>query len=391
MTGLRGSRPVVLLAGTFILVALNLRPGISSLGALLPRIIADLRLNPIEVSLLAMLPVLCFGIFGQRAVGCSRAWGLKRSIGLLLATLAIGLALRAIPSTLTLFAGTTIAGATIGMISVLMPVVARLWFPQRIGLMMGIYTMSLCIGAAAGSGLSEPLALIFAGKWPLALAIWVVPAVAALLFWILRQDSFPPRQSSGTAGVALWRIPLAWQVTGFMAMQSSLAFVTFSWLPVMLQDRGIGAVEAGGITSLSLITQAASALLVPTFAARHTSQSPWAIGIMGIVGLGYLGCIFAPHVAIVESALLLGLGQGGSFALALTFIVLRSSTPQESAALSAMTQSLGSLIASAGPFIAGYLRDIDPSWRLCGGVLAAVACLAALLGAYAGRPKAIGH
>ncbi len=69
------------------------------------------------------------------------------------------------------------------MIGVLMPVVARLWFPKRLGLMMGVYTMSLCIGAASATGLSEPLALAFRGSWAVALAIWVLPALVAALLW----------------------------------------------------------------------------------------------------------------------------------------------------------------------------------------------------------------
>jgi CP family cyanate transporter-like MFS transporter len=385
------ARCAALLVPLFILVALNLRPGISSLGSLLPRIIADEGLSTVEVSCLTTLPVLCFGLFGQSAVHCGRLLGLKRGIGLLLLVLVASLTLRALPSRPALFAGTTLVGGAIGMIGVLMPVVARLWFPRRIGLMMGVYTMSLCIGAASGAGLSEPLALILSDSWPLALAVWALPAILALLFWIVPPNLFSAQPATGNRSGAIWRVSRAWQITGFMATQSSLAFITFTWLPVILQDRGVDAVEAGGITSLSLLTQAVSALVVPTFAARCASQSPWAIGIMGLVGLGFLGCIFAPTSALAVSALLLGLGQGGSFALALTFIVLRSATPQEATSLSAMVQSLGSLMAAIGPFLAGVLRKLDPSWGLCGMVLLLVAGLAALLGAHAGRPGFIGQ
>jgi CP family cyanate transporter-like MFS transporter len=189
---------------------------------------------------------------------------------------------------------------------------------------------------------------------------------------------------------ALLRDPLAWQVTGFMAAQSSLAFITFGWLPVILQDRGMPATEAGLVASLSIMTQTVTALSVPTLAARCRDQRLWAVGIMSVVAAGLACSILAPLQYSIWSGLLLGLGQGGSFGLALTLIVLRASDSSSAASLSGMVQSIGSVIASLGPFLAGMIRRPDGDWS--GAVLpfVVIAALAALLGAKAGRPLSVG-
>lgn len=390
----RTAAPAALSLVAFFLIGFNLRPGISSLAPLLPQVVRDLGLTPSGTSILTMLPILCLGLFGPFAQTFAGRFGLGKMITGLLLLLVIGLALRAIENAATFFLATAIIGTAIGMIGVLMPAVARLWFPQKIGLMMGVHTMSLCMGAASAAGLSGLIALLagesVVGGWALSLSVWAIPALATTLLWTLvRQDvgSSPRSESNNTS--SLWRNPLAWQVTGFMAAQSSLAFVTFGWLPVILQDRGLKAIESGGVASLSIMAQAVSALLVPTLAVRTRQQSTWAIGIMTCVALGLLGCILAPTGLLIAFGLLLGLGQGGSFGLALTLIVLRTNQPQASATLSGMVQGIGTLIAALGPLLAGLLRNFDPTWHLAAFAFSFIAVIAMILGNFAGRPKVI--
>ncbi|MGO4441436.1 MFS transporter [Rhizobium sp. RAF56] len=391
----RTAAPAALSIVAFVLIGFNLRPGLSSVAPLLPQVVRDLGLTPSGASILTMLPILCLGLFGPFAERLAGRFGLGKVITGFLLLLVIGLTLRVIENAATFFLATAIIGTAIGMTGVLMPAVARLWFPQKIGLMMGIHTMSLCLGAASAAGLSGPIALL-AGEttgvagWAAALSVWAIPALAATLLWasVGQHVTSSPRSESNNTS-SLWRNPLAWQVTGFMAAQSSLAFVTFGWLPVILQDRGLTAIESGVITSLSIMAQAVSALLVPTLAARNRQQSIWAIGIMTCVATGLLGCIMAPTGSLIAFGLLLGLGQGGSFGLALTLIVLRTNKPQASAALSGMVQGIGSLIASLGPLLAGILRTFDPTWHLAAFAFTLIAVIAMILGSFAGRHKEI--
>ena len=73
---------------------------------------------------------------------------------------------------------------------------------------------------------------------------------------------------------------------------------------------------------------------------------------------------------------LLGLGQGACFSLALTFFALRAPDPEHAAALSGMAQSVGYLLAASGPFLFGVLRDATGAWTVpLALLLAIVSCL----------------
>ena len=61
---------------------------------------------------------------------------------------------------------------------------------------------------------------------------------------------------------------------------------------------------------------------------------------------------------------LFGFGQGALLALALGYIVARAPDSHHAAHLSTMAQSVGYLIASAGPFAMGALHGATNSWTL---------------------------
>jgi CP family cyanate transporter-like MFS transporter len=61
------------------------------------------------------------------------------------------------------------------------------------------------------------------------------------------------------------------------------------------------------------------------------------------------------------AALFTGLGQGGTFSMALALIVLRSPNTQTAWHVSAMTQGVGYTMAALGPFAVGLLRYFTPN------------------------------
>jgi CP family cyanate transporter-like MFS transporter len=74
-------------------------------------------------------------------------------------------------------------------------------------------------------------------------------------------------------------------------------------------------------------------------------------------------------------------------ALALMFMSMRATTPQQAATLSGMAQCVGYLMAASGPPIAGWLHDLFGGWSvpLAGGVALSVAV--AIAGGLAGRSR----
>jgi MFS transporter, CP family, cyanate transporter len=97
---------------------------------------------------------------------------------------------------------------------------------------------------------------------------------------------------------------------------------------------------------------------------------------VGLSGAGTLGLLVAGSAGSTLWVVLLGLGQGACFSLALTFFALRAPDSQHAAALSGMAQSVGYLLSAGGPFLFGVLRDATHAWTVPLALLLAItACL----------------
>ncbi|ANY89187.1 MULTISPECIES: CynX/NimT family MFS transporter [Pseudomonas] len=377
-------RPWLLLLG-LVLVALNLRPALSSMAPVLGQVSEGLGLNASQAGLLTTLPVLCLGLFAPLAPVLARRFGSERVVLGILLTLALGILLRSVLGVAGVFLGSVMAGASIGIIGVLLPGIVKRDFPQHAGTLTGVYTMALCLGAALAAGATVPLARHFDDSWALGLGFWLVPALIAMLVWLPQA-----RQGHGLHKVAykvrgLWRDPLAWQVTLYMGLQSSLAYIVFGWLPSILIGRGLSPTEAGLVLSGSVIVQLVSSLSAPWLATRGKDQRLAIVIVMLVTLAGLFGCLYAPISGLWGWAVVLGLGQGGTFALALTLIVLRSKDSHVAANLSSMAQGVGYTLASAGPFAVGLVHDLTGGWAAVGWIFAALGFGAILFGLGAGR------
>ncbi|MNX93354.1 putative transporter YycB [compost metagenome] len=382
----RPPNPALLLAG-LILVGTNLRPALSSVAPVLDAIRTSLDLSPGLVSLLTTAPVLCLGLFAPIAPMLGRRFGGERVIFAFLLLLAAGIGLRPHFGIPGLFAGTLLAGASIGVIGVLLPGIVKRDFPTAAGAMTGVYTMALCLGASLAAGLTVPLAQQFGGDWHPALAFWALPAVLAAAFW-LPQLSVPPlAQHQVVRGHGLWRDPLAWQVTAYMGFQSSLAYIVFGWLPSILIARGLPPLQAGLVLSTSVMTQVVTALLSPYLATRGRDQRFAIALLLTMTIIGLMGILYAPIGGVWFWGVLLGLGQGGSFSIALALIVLRTRDPQSASELSSMSQAFGYALASLGPFATGYVHAATGSWQAAGGLFVLIGLAALLTGLGAGRAR----
>jgi len=377
-------RPWVLLLG-LVLVALNLRPALSSMAPMLSDVSKSLGLSAAKAGLLTTLPVLCLGLFAPLAPILARRFGSERVVLGILLTLAGGILLRSSFGEAGLFAGSILAGASIGIIGVLLPGIVKRDFAKQAGTMTGIYTMALCLGAAMASGSTVPLSQYFDNRWALGLGFWIIPALVAAVFWLPQA-----RQGHGLHQVAyrvhgLLRDPLAWQVTLYMGLQSSLAYIVFGWLPSILIARGLSPTQAGLVLSGSIMVQLISALTAPWLATRGKDQRLAIVVVMLLTLGGLFGCLYAPLDGLWGWAVLLGLGQGGTFSLALTLIVLRSRDAHVAANLSGMAQGFGYTLASLGPFAVGIVHDVTGSWNTVGWIFAVVGLGAIIFGLGAGR------
>ncbi|WP_043531823.1 CynX/NimT family MFS transporter [Litchfieldella xinjiangensis] len=381
------TRQIAAFLALMVLVGLNLRPALSSLSPLLARIQEDTGLSAVGIGALTTLPVLCLGIFAPLAPWLAKRLGPERTLSLALLVLGSALFLRASHDAWRLYAGTLLVGAAIGILGALLPALVKRELPRGADLMTGVYTMALCLGGALGAGLSVPLADFFE-DWRFSLSSWGLLAVAALIAWRTRMPHPWPQRTTDEPkppAVRLSSAPLAWQVTGLMGSQSSLAYIVFGWLPVLLQRRGMSEGEAGWLLAFSVMVQLISALGAPWLARLGRDQRPAILMVLTSTAGGLAILLVGPVAWRWTGAVLLGLGQGGSFSLALTLIVLRSGDSRLAGKLSGMAQGLGYTLASLGPLGIGLLLQTDAGLAQICAVLMGVCIVAALFALKAGR------
>lgn len=389
--GVTGRRALYLGIGV-VLLALNLRPALVAVSPLAGTIRDDSGMSAAATSLLTALPLLCFGLLAPFAPRLGRRLGTERSLLGTMALIGLGTALRMLDSVVALFAGTIVIGAGIAVANVLLPGLIKRDFPARAGLMTGLYSMSLFGGAALAAGITVPVQQAAGLNWQATLACWGVPAVLALVFWLpqLRGRTRVPRAAAGETARpvrGLWRNPLAWQVTGYMGLQSLSYYAAAAWLPTMLTDAGMSAGDAGWMLSFSSLLGIAGSFLAPVLVGRRMrADVPAVLGAL-LCAVAFTGVLIAPVGGAYVWMALLGLGQGAAISLALLFIVQRAPDARHTAQLSSMAQCSGYVLAATGPAVLGAVHDASGSWTVPLVLLLALLLPQIAAGCGAARPR----
>ncbi|MEV0839311.1 MFS transporter [Actinocatenispora sera] len=366
-TGERGRRRARwLIAAGILLVALNLRPAITSVGALLDQLQSGLHMSGTTAGLLTTLPALCFGAFSGLAPRLAARFGADRVLLAAMAALVAGLVLRPLAGSAIVFIAVSVlclAGIAAG--NVTLPVLVRTYFPSRLGLLTGLYTTVLNLGAALASAVAVPAASA-TGGWRSGLALWAAIAVLGLLPWLgavrsRRADAVAAAPAGRTPPVRPSRTRLGWALAVYMGMQSLQAYVVFGWLAKIFASAGFSSSTAGLLVSLVVAMGMPIAFFLPALAGRTRDQRPYVVLLVGCYVVGYVGLLAAPHAGALVWALLIGIG-GGAFPLALLMVGLRARTPAGTAGLSGFVQSIGYLIAAVGPLLVGVLHDATGGW-----------------------------
>ena len=392
--GPRRPYEITLLVVAVAAAGLNLRTAITSLPPLFPDLQTQLHLSSATLSLLAATPVICFGVVSAFTAWLNRRYGEEMILLVALILLTAGLLLRGVAPGVMLFPGTALAASAIAVLNVLLSSMAKRRWPERAGLLIGIYLTALSAGAILSSLLSVPL-YRSSGSMQLALGVWALPAALAVLLWLpqlgYRNAGRAPAAADGTvaltrAGVKVYQYALTWQVTAFMGMQSLLYYAALSWLPTIFQDRGDSAVTSGNLLALMGVGNLATSLLVPVLAHRRPSQRGLVVPSLIGTAAGLAGCLWAPLGMAPFWVLVLGVSQGSCLGLAIFFMLARAPNADVAASLSAFAQSVGYLVASVGPLVVGLLHSATGSWNLPV-ILLLVLCAAELAtGMLAGRP-----
>ena len=373
-----------------ILISINLRTSIASVGPLIPFIREDLGISNGLAGFLTTLSLLTFAVFSLFAPSIGKKLGHGKAIFLGILLLAVGVVVRVLGGIELLYIGTALTGIGIVIANVLMIPFFKARLPEKIGLMTAILSTGMSLFAAVASGISVPLAVDLGLGWRGSLASWVILMVLALIVWIPQMSS----RNAGQQGDLLkaknvWKSKLAWQVTLFMGAQSVMYFTMVTWVPDMLIARGISPVKAGLALSYMQLISLIGTFFVPNLLIRLKEQS----NVILIVGIGYLigySALFIQNEVVTFAALtIIGIGSGASLSIAYTLISLRSAEDLTTAKLSGMVQSAGYILAALGPLVFGISLDLFDNWNILIWFLLIMTIQFVVFGLPAGRNRKI--
>jgi CP family cyanate transporter-like MFS transporter len=382
----------LLALAALLLAAVNLRLAVTSVGPVLAEIRAGLGMSGAVAGLLTSLPVVCFAAVGFAAPRLARRFGAAAVIAAGLVVLVAGLAVRPyVPGTalFVLLSGVALAG--IALVNVLLPVIVKDRFPDRVGTVTGLYSVALNVGATAAAGATVPITQALGGDWRLGLASWAAIAALAVPPWLmLARDRAPAPPVAGPEApdVRIVRSPVAWALGAYFGLQATSGYVMIGWLPQIYRDAGLSAETAGLLFAVTSFLGVPLGFLVTSMAGRVRSQSAMAVAL-GLSGIaGYAGLWASPAAAPWLWAVLLGV-VNCAFPLALTMIPLRGRSPATVVRLSAFAQGIGYLIAIPGPILVGLLHDVSGGWRLPLGFMVALMVPQLIAGFVAGRDRQV--
>ncbi|GGQ24402.1 CynX/NimT family MFS transporter [Streptomyces roseolilacinus] len=391
-----------LLVVGLVLAALNLRPAITSLGALLEEVRTGLHMSGGVAGLLTSVPPLCFAVFGVAAPRLARRFGGAAVVCAGMVAIAVGVAVRPFAGgTPGFLAASALALMGIALSNVLMPVIVKRYFPDRVGTMTGLYSMALALGTSLAAAVTVPLTAALGGGWRAGLGVWAALAVLAVLPWIPvvrdRRASAaaapaaspaPAADAAPPAGPRVARSRTAWALACFFGLQATGAYITMGWLPQIFRDAGVPAGTAGVLLAVTMVMGVPLAFVIPRVAGRMRQQGPIVVAL-GLSGLaGYAGLLTAPAAGAWLWAVLLGISNC-AFPLALTMIGMRARTGTGVVRLSAFAQCAGYLLSVPGPILVGALYQHSGGWTAPLALMAALIVPQMAAGVLAGRDRTI--
>lgn len=348
-----------------VLVAIDLRPAIVSVGPLLGQIRGDFGISNAQASLLTAIPNLLMGMLALPAPWLARRFGRDRVILAALAVLSIATLLRAFVQTTTQLLVTTAGvGAGIAVAGALISGFVKARFPRHVPLLMGLYAMSIGLGSTLAAAATAPLAAL--GGWRLGTGTWALPGLTAIAAWwvVSRSEGIGLAPVSAVAGAH--RHPLgsasAWLAAAYFATNNFLFFGFLSWIAPMYRELGATQAYAGMLlASFTMAFMLSNPL--PALLSRREDRR-WLIGLFASIALaGLFATAVAPTFMPLVAIPIVACGIGASFSLGMTLPLDNVSGPEEANSWTSFVLFIGYSLGALGPLTLGLLRDRTGSFQ----------------------------
>ncbi|GHL18958.1 hypothetical protein ECZU24_17990 [Escherichia coli] len=163
-----------------VLIGLNMRPLLTSVGPLLPQLRQASGMSFSVAALLTALPVVTMGGLALAGSWLHQHVSERRSVAISLLLIAVGALMRELyPQSALLLSSALLGGVGIGIIQAVMPSVIKRRFQHRTPLVMGLWSAALMGGGGLGAAITPWLVQHSETRYQ-TLARWALPAVVAL-------------------------------------------------------------------------------------------------------------------------------------------------------------------------------------------------------------------
>lgn len=354
--------------GVIIFISANLRAPITAVSPILDEIKSVLKIDNFQASLLISIPLIVFAACSILVSKAVQKINIRHGIIYSLLILIIGLYIRIYGNVTTLYAGSLLMGLGICIGNVLTPAYIKDIFPHKIGLMTGLFSVSMSLVAAFASGLSIAIGKWSNAGWKGSLGIWIIGGILALFIILVdtlknKTSTQPQTNHVNHVQFNIFRSKQAWNISIFMGIQSLVYYCLVALLPTLLIDYGMTKTEAGWVFSVLQLAMLPAMLFSPVLATKMNNPKVmiYITSVLYILGISMFIFFKAKYSYI--SAILIGIAGGFAFSLSILFFSLRSKTMAGTIKISGMAQSIGYLIAAFGPPIFGKLYDVDSTWN----------------------------
>jgi CP family cyanate transporter-like MFS transporter len=371
--------PTIRVVAALILIGTALRTQALIIGPLVGDVQAELGMSHGIAGLLGTIPVLCMGFLAPLGPVLSGSIGPRLGAAICVVFIGVFGVLRAFaPESITVLVATVGVGIGMAVIGPILPSIVRERLPGSPAAGTGAYVTGLVLGATATALVAVPLADAFGG-WRASFAIVSSVAFVSLAAWLvlMPRDHGHVRSAPQRPRIP-WRRPSAWLLGAIFGSQSILFYGGITWLASIYTERGWGEFEAGGLVALFTGIGLVPTLAVPLIADRWgTRRSQLSVAAV-LSTVGALVVALTPGAApgsfvTVVAVILLGLGIGAYFPLALTLPVDVAVDPADAASVSALMLLVGYGLAATAPVVLGFVRDTAGDFTPVTWILVAVA------------------
>ena len=360
----------IAVVAALVLVGLAFRTQALIIGPLVGQVQDELGMSHGVAGLLGTIPVLCMGLLAPFGPVLAASIGPKLGVAACVTLVAaFGVARALLPDAGTVLLATVGLGVGMAVVGPILPMIVRARLPHHPAAGTGSYVIGFVIGGTIAAAVAVPLADAFGG-WRSSFAIVSAAGFASLLAWLVLMPRDEGHVRAAPSRPKLpWRRPSAWLLGAIFGSQSILFYGCITWLGSVFVERGWTAAQAGGLIALLTGIGLVSTLAVPAFADRIGTRRTQLTLAAALSVAGALVIALTPgespgSLISYGATILLGLGIGAYFPLALTLPVDVAADAADAASISAFMLLIGYLLAATSPVVLGLVRDATGSFDL---------------------------